>query len=159
MTRNWEIGNTPIWILANIWRLGQVRNNKFGTNVSNKILLNAAKCQGCSSFYHFWVIKNKGIWNSLTFLMIYWNSSLDEFVQSCNLSVVVWKNLFSSVESAWSPQDLLGSRMRFITCHTFLDCLEESAVQRNTHSAVFIALLTSFLHFRNLSESAYLCVS
>ena len=27
-------------------------------NVSNKILLNAAKCQ-CYSFYHFWVVKRK----------------------------------------------------------------------------------------------------
>ena len=38
--------------MSNIWRLGQVRDNKFGTNVSNKMLLNAAKCQGYS-FYRF----------------------------------------------------------------------------------------------------------
>ena len=44
--RDWpEIGNTPIWVLPNIWRLGQVKNIKFGTNISNKMLLNAAKCQ------------------------------------------------------------------------------------------------------------------
>ena len=33
-------------------------DTKFGTNVSNKILLNAAKFQGYSS-YCFWVIKEK----------------------------------------------------------------------------------------------------
>ena len=32
--------------------------DKFGENFSNKILLNAAKGQGCS-FYHFWVVKIK----------------------------------------------------------------------------------------------------
>ena len=58
LTRNPEIGNTPVWVLPNIWRLGQVRNIKFDTNVSNKMLLNAAKCQGYS-FYCFWVIKGK----------------------------------------------------------------------------------------------------
>ena len=40
-----EIGNTPVWALPNIWRLGWVRDTKFGTNVSNEMLLNAAKCQ------------------------------------------------------------------------------------------------------------------
>ena len=29
-------------------RLGQVKNTKFGTNVSNKMLLDTAKCQGYS---------------------------------------------------------------------------------------------------------------
>ena len=57
LTRNPEIGNTPIWVLPNICRLGGVRYTKFGTNVSNKMLLNVAKFQGYS-FYCFWVIKN-----------------------------------------------------------------------------------------------------
>ena len=57
LTRNPEMGNTPLWILLNIWRQGQVRNNKLGTNVSNKMLLNDTKCHGCS-FYHFWVRVN-----------------------------------------------------------------------------------------------------
>ena len=35
-----------------------VKDTKFGTNVSNKMLLNAEKCQGYS-FYRFWVIKGK----------------------------------------------------------------------------------------------------
>ena len=56
--RNPEIGNTLVWILLNIWRLGQVRDTKLGTNVSNKILVSAAKSQGYS-FYRFWVIKGK----------------------------------------------------------------------------------------------------
>ena len=45
LTRNPEIGNTPVWVLPNVWRLGRVINTKFGTNVSNRILLNAAKSQ------------------------------------------------------------------------------------------------------------------
>ena len=44
LTRNPEIGNTPVCVLPNIWRLGQVRDTTFGTNVSNRMLLNAAKC-------------------------------------------------------------------------------------------------------------------
>ena len=39
-------------------RLGWVRDVKFGRNISNKKLLNAAKPQGCS-FYSFWIIKSK----------------------------------------------------------------------------------------------------
>ena len=58
LTRNPEIGNTPVWVLPDIWRLGQVTDTKFGTNVLTEILLNAAKYQGYS-FYRFWVIKEK----------------------------------------------------------------------------------------------------
>ena len=58
LTRNPEIGNTPVWILPNIWRLGEAKDTKFGTNVSNKTLLNTVKCQGYS-FNRFWVIKGK----------------------------------------------------------------------------------------------------
>ena len=50
LTWNLEIGNTPVWVFANIWRLGQVMDTKFGTNLSNKILLNAAKFKGYSSY-------------------------------------------------------------------------------------------------------------
>ena len=53
LTRNPEIGNTPVWVLSNIWRLREVMDIKLGTNVSNKVLLNAAKLQGyCSN--RFW---------------------------------------------------------------------------------------------------------
>ena len=65
LTRNPEIGTTPVWILPNIWRLGQVRDTKFCTNFYNKMLLNAAKCQGYS-FYRFWVIKGKLIGGKIT---------------------------------------------------------------------------------------------
>ena len=41
--------------LPSIWRLGWVRNTKFGTNVSNKMLLNDAKCQGYN--FCFWFIQ------------------------------------------------------------------------------------------------------
>ena len=58
LTRNPEIRNNPVLVLPNIWRLGQVMETKFDTYVSNKILLNAAKLQGNSS-YPFWVIKGK----------------------------------------------------------------------------------------------------
>ena len=56
LTRNLEIGNKPVWVLPNIWWVGQIRDTKFGVNVSNEKLLNAAKCQG-NSFYCFRVIK------------------------------------------------------------------------------------------------------
>ena len=58
LTRNLEIVNTPLWVLPSILRLGQVRDTEFGLNVSNKMLLNAPKCQGYG-FYRFWVIKGK----------------------------------------------------------------------------------------------------
>ena len=55
VTKNQEIGNTPIWVLPNIWRLRRVSDTKFG---SDEMLPNAAKCQ-VYSFYRFWVIKGK----------------------------------------------------------------------------------------------------
>ena len=58
LTRNPEIGNTPFWVLPNIWRLKQAMDTKFGMNVSDKMLVNAAKFQSYS-FYRFWVIKGK----------------------------------------------------------------------------------------------------
>ena len=47
--------------MPNIWRLGQVRDTKFGTDVSNEMLLSAAKRQDYR-FYSFWVIKGKTTW-------------------------------------------------------------------------------------------------
>ena len=62
LIRDWleipEIANTPIWVLPNIWRLRRVRDTKFGTNVSNGMLLNAGKCQDYS-LYCYWVISGK----------------------------------------------------------------------------------------------------
>ena len=45
LTRNPEIKNTFVWVLPNIYRLGQVRDTKFGMNIFNQMLLNAAKYQ------------------------------------------------------------------------------------------------------------------
>ena len=42
LTRNLEIRNTPVWFLPNIWRLGWVRNTKFGTSL--------IRC--------YWILKN-----------------------------------------------------------------------------------------------------
>ena len=58
LTRNPEIGNYPAWVSPNTWRLGQVRNAKFGANVFNEMVLNATKFKGYS-YYRFWVIKSK----------------------------------------------------------------------------------------------------
>ena len=58
LTKNSEIGNTTVWVLSNIWRLGWVRDTKFGSNASNEKLINAVNCQ-VYSFYCFWVIKGK----------------------------------------------------------------------------------------------------
>ena len=58
LTRNLDIGNTPVWVFPNNWRLGLVKDTKFGTNISNRILLNATKFQGYN-VYRFWVIKRK----------------------------------------------------------------------------------------------------
>ena len=58
LIRNSEIGNTPVWVLLNIWKMGRVIDTKLRMDVSNKMLLNAAKCQG-QSFYRFWVVKGK----------------------------------------------------------------------------------------------------
>ena len=65
LTRNPEIGNTPVWALLNIWKLGPVKDTKFGTNVSNETLLNAVKFQGYS-FCRFWVIKEKPTGGKIT---------------------------------------------------------------------------------------------
>ena len=37
LTRILEIGNTPVWVLPNLWRLRQVRDTKFSMNVSNEM--------------------------------------------------------------------------------------------------------------------------
>ena len=58
LTRNPEIGNTPVGVLPNIWRLGRVMDTKFDTNVSNRMLVKAAKFQGYS-FYRSCIIKGK----------------------------------------------------------------------------------------------------
>ena len=46
LTRNSEIGNTPVWVLPSICILGQVRDTKFGIDVSNKIWLMLQNASG-----------------------------------------------------------------------------------------------------------------
>ena len=65
LTRNLEIGNTPVRILPSIWRLGRVGDTKFGTTVSNKMLMNASKSQGYS-FYRCCVAKEKPTGGKIT---------------------------------------------------------------------------------------------
>ena len=56
LSRYPEIGNSPVSVLTNIGRLGQIRDIKW--NFPNEMLLNAAKYQGYR-FYRLWVIKGK----------------------------------------------------------------------------------------------------
>ena len=65
LTRNLEIRNTSVWVLPNIWRLGWIRDAKFGTNVPDKNLLHTENCQDCSC-YCFWVIKIKPTGRKIT---------------------------------------------------------------------------------------------
>ena len=39
LTRNPEIGITHVWVLLNIWRLGQVRDTKFSMIIPKGMLL------------------------------------------------------------------------------------------------------------------------
>ena len=55
LARKLEIRDTPVWVLPNIKRLGQVRDTK---NVPNEFLLNVAKYHGYS-FYHFKINKKR----------------------------------------------------------------------------------------------------
>ena len=62
LTWNLEMRNTHVCVLPNIWRLRII------ITVSNKMLLNATDCQGCS-FYHFWVIKGNLTGDKITPLL------------------------------------------------------------------------------------------
>ena len=42
LIRNPEIENTLVWVLHNIWRLGRVRDTKFGRNIS--LVRNVTEC-------------------------------------------------------------------------------------------------------------------
>ena len=65
LTRNLEIGNTPVSALHNVWRLGQVRDTKFGMNVSSKMLLHRVWFNSsiviCEKTY---VLNAAGVWGS-----------------------------------------------------------------------------------------------
>ena len=95
LTRNPEIANIPVWVLPNIWRLGLVRDTKFGTDVSNEMLLNAAKCQDYSS-YRCWVIKGKPTWkggggDKITPHPFHIRVTIEVSCENCKSSVIdVW---------------------------------------------------------------------
>ena len=62
LTRNPKIGNSHVWVLPNIWRLGRVSDTKHGANVSNKMLLKALKMPGLQllPFMSYWGKSNRG---------------------------------------------------------------------------------------------------
>ena len=53
LTRNPEIENTVFWVLPNIWRLGEGKDTKFGTNVSSKRYWMLQNAKVNYSFYSF----------------------------------------------------------------------------------------------------------
>ena len=99
LTRNPEIGNTPVLVLPNVWRLGQVRDTRFCRNASDEKLLNAAKCQ-VYSFHCFRIIKGKpaggkytlhhirvndGTWNNMKRLSVKWSTAFGKRITSINV--------------------------------------------------------------------------
>ena len=60
LTRNLEIPPSEFCPISGDWDEVGIPNLAFGTSLSNKMLLNAAKCQRYS-FHRFWVIKGKPI--------------------------------------------------------------------------------------------------
>ena len=97
LTRNLEIGNTPVWFLPNIWRLDWVMDTTFVTNVSNRMLLNPAKFQGYS-VYHFWVIKGKPTKGNLNWWTLLFHLLSHTFfrvpVYPCFETRVILKDIF-----------------------------------------------------------------
>ena len=77
LTRNPEIGNTPVWVLPNIWRLGRVMDTKFDTNVSNKMLLNTAKYQGYSYYSSHLRLRLIGTFKNRPSIIV-------DFFETCN---------------------------------------------------------------------------
>ena len=65
LTRNLEMANTLVWVLPSIWRLEWVRNIKFGTNVSTKMLLNAAKSRVTAFIISDFLRENQQGWRIL----------------------------------------------------------------------------------------------
>ena len=105
LTRNLQIGNTPVWVFPNIWRQRRVMDAKFGINVSNRMFVNVAKFQGYS-FYRFWVIKEKptgGKINSLPPLQIRVKWSSFRLLIVCGFSQNVLKiSLKMSSKFIWN---------------------------------------------------------
>ena len=92
LTRNLEIWNNHVWVLSNIWRLGQDRNTKFDRNVSNKIkvvysIISFKRTQLCRTTKPHVICKKKQISKPLVQL----STVLDHLISS---SHVVWSSLF-----------------------------------------------------------------
>ena len=92
LTRNLEIWNNHVWVLSNIWRLGQDRNTKFDRNVSNKIkvvysIISFKRTQLCRTTKPHVICKKKQISKPLVQL----STVLDHLISS---SHVVWFPLF-----------------------------------------------------------------
>ena len=100
LIRNPEIENTPVWVVSNIWKLGGVRNNEFGMNLSNKMLWNAEKSQSYN-FYRFWVIKWK-----LTERVKYLSPNLRLGLKHCVFVVPICKT--TVITFAWEPIRVSG---------------------------------------------------
>ena len=83
LARNAETGNTPVWILSNIWRLKQTRDTKLGTDISKEMLLCAAKFQDYS-FDRFWVRLELEL-KLIIFILRFLKHSQNFFKQSLSL--------------------------------------------------------------------------
>ena len=66
--------------LPNIWRLEWVRDTKFGTDLSNEMLLNATKCQGYR-LYRFSILRKNQQWGKNTGLKLT-IETIEEFVET-----------------------------------------------------------------------------
>ena len=147
LIRNPKIGNNPIWVFPSIWKLGQVRNKKFGTNVSNKILLNAAKCQSYS-FYRFWVIKGKPTWG---WVGVGKKERCKRDVEQVH-SRKPWKSSTENIKNSY----LKPARLRFTSCSVFdyfqsLTCYNLRNIFTNLTNLQFLE--TPFLFPKNGKNS------
>ena len=90
-------GKYPALVCPNICRLDQVRDTEFCRDISNKLLLNTAKCQ-VYSFSRFWVMKGKLIQgvelsNYLPEKFVYFSQKRVLFLTYCLVSLSLWKNI------------------------------------------------------------------
>ena len=91
LTGNPEVGNTPSEFCP-IYGDWSILNTKFGTNVSNRMLLNATRITGTTPG----AINNKdeGIAVSLARLNNFWRT-LEMTLISCNISLIINWSVYS----------------------------------------------------------------
>ena len=149
MTRNPELGNTLVWVLPNIWKLDQVRDTKFSTNIYNKMLLNPAKFQDYC-FYRFWVVQGKPTGGkyiltqirvngaviyifSIHFLYIFYvyndGYSMNIFPRYHSISWLLSLTFLYIIKSTWCVkykqemcQELSVKILAYLCCHFFGKC-------------------------------------